>query len=310
MRRTISILLFCALPLMSSCATQTPLVVTEEQVSEKVTITGAVGSIEQLTIKGPDEYPSGLSPDSRWLLLNVTDTEKNKVIFKLDLQNRSKVVITSKSSNSTGGAWFPDMSSIVYSNDRSGRSVIVQSLGVSGEAGVRFVTQPALGNSLFPDVSVDGKDIAFSIFTNVDDNQIAMIDSTGTNLRVYGSGWSPQFSPDSKTLAFVQKTGEQYHICTMSSSNGSNLIQLTSGDSMNVSATWSPDGRKLAFVSTRSGKHRHLFVMDSSGQNVVQLTEGNFDVSNPKWGKDGYLYFAANAGSNWDVWRLKPKSIL
>jgi TolB protein len=243
----------------------------------------------------------------QWLLLNVTDSQGSKVVYKLNLQNQSKVVLTSKNSKSSGGAWLPDMSGILFSSDRSGNSVIVQSLGVSGEVGARFITPPSLGNALFPSISPDGKDIAFSIFNSIYDNQIAIIDVSGTNLRVFGQGWLPQFSPDGIKLSFTQKTGDFTHIYTMSASNGSNLTQLTSGSSNNLAPTWSPNGKKIAFASDRSGKYRHLFVMDDTGQNITQLTDGNYNVGYTTWGKDGYIYFSANANNNWDVWRVKLK---
>jgi Tol biopolymer transport system component len=310
MNKSILILVILSIILFYGCTQQIQVIPQEqpELISETVTITGAAGSLQQLTIKGPDEFPASLSPDFQWLLMDVVDSEGHKAIYKLNLKNQSKVIMTTKSSNSTGGVWVPDMSGIIFSTDRSGNNVIAQSLGVSGEVGARFITTPSLGNALFPDITSDGKDIAFSLFSSIDNNQINIIDSSGTNLRVFGPGWSPQFSPDNREICFVQKVGNDIHIFTMNAGNGANLTQLTSGNSQDLGPTWSPDGKKIAFSSNSSGKHRHLFIINSTGQNVIQLTDGNFDVRNSKWGKDGYIYFAANAGNNWDVWRLKLKS--
>ena len=47
--------------------------------------------------------------------------------------------------------------------------------------------------------------------------------------------------------------------------------------------------------------------MTSNGQRVTQLTDGYFDIDSLTWGEDGYIYFSANAGGNWDIWRLEPK---
>jgi Tol biopolymer transport system component len=310
MNKSILILVILSIISFYSCTQQIQPIPQEpvETIAESVTITGAAASLQQLTIKGPDEYPVSLSPDLQWLLLNVVDSEGHKIIYKLNLQNQSKVIMTTKSNNSTGGVWLPDMSGIIFSTDRSGNNVIAQSLGISGEVGVRFITSAPLGNALFPDITSDGRDVAFSLFSSADENQIAIIASSGTNLRVFGPGWSPQFSPDNKELCFVQKPGADIHIFTMNASNGANLTQLTFGNSQNFGPTWSPNGKKIAFTSNRSGKRRHLFIMDSTGQNVTQLTDGNFDVGYSKWGKDSYIYFSANAGNNWDVWRLKLKA--
>lgn len=279
----------------------------KSKVAKKVFVTGSAGSLQRLTVGGPQEYVANLSPDMRWLLITVVDSDKNNVIYKINLQTQSKVIMTPKHSKNKAGEWLPNMSGIIFSTNRMGNYVIVQSLGISGEVGIRYITSASLGNARFPDVSSNGQNIAFSIMSSQDDNEIAIVNSDGTNLRVFGSGWSPQFSTDDTRICFLRKVANNVHIYTMDSSSGSNLIQLTTGESKNYSPSWSPDGTKIAFTSNCTGQRRHIFVVDRNGQNLLQLTDGNFDVMCSKWGKDGYIYFSSNAGDNWDIWRLKLK---
>ena len=151
----------------------------------------------------------------------------------------------------------------------------------------------------------DGTQVAFSLFNSETDNQICAITTEGKNLRVYGKGYDSKWSPDGKQILFTRKVGDYSKIYKMDSESGGNLVELSSsGESNDHRATWSPDGSQIVFISDRSKHKNNLFLMDSDGQSVVQLTDDS-NVHSVDWGKDNYIYFSAQAGDNWDIWRLK-----
>ena len=294
----------------------TPIPTPKNQLS--VSATGAASALSKITTSETAECRPALSPDGKWLLLEVSENGrhikaceynifKNTVLQKLNLGNSSKIILTSKIHDSREGSWLPDDSAIVYSTSKMKDYTIVQSLGVSGATAVRFISPNALGPARWPSVSPTGKEVAFSVFHSSLNNQICIIGIVGNDLRVYGPGWNPSWSPNGKQLSFTRKVGDYTHIYTMDIATGANLMELTSIDANDFSATWSPDGKHIAFISDRVGGRDHLFVMDDSGRGVTQLTDGLFDLSSANWGKDGFIYFSANAGENWDIWRLKPK---
>lgn len=202
---------------------------------------------------------------------------------------------------------MPDSSAIVYSSNRMINYTIVKSFGITGESAVRFISNSALGSARYPAVSPDGMDVAFSLYSSAEDNQICIIGIDGYNLRVYGPGFNPEWSPDGKKLLFSRKVGSFYHIYLIDVDTGANLSELCSTEASDFSASWSPDGKYIAFASDRTKIYRHLFIIKSNGQGLTQLTEGKFNVYTASWAKDGFIYFSADAGNNIDIWRLKPR---
>lgn len=286
-----------------------PEVVKKEE--PNVSVTGAASALRRITTGGASEFVSDISFDGKWLLLDVEGigkTNNSKVIQKFNIKNRTRVLLTPKNSENTNAAWAKDMKSFVFTTDRLGKKTVVQSLGVSGETGVRFVTQPSLGHANNPDVNNKNGEIVFSVVSNnYDSRSISIVNLDGSNLRMYGAGQSPKWSPDGRSLVFYRKIGERYGIYTMNASTGSNLIELSSSDSDDFYPIWSPSGKYIAFISNRAGNHNHLYIMTKTGQSLTQLTDGNFNVSALVWGANGTLYFSANAGGNWDVWSVIPK---
>ena len=202
---------------------------------------------------------------------------------------------------------MPDGSAIVFASDKLTEYTIVQSLGTAGETAVKFISHPAIGSARYPNVSPDGKNVAFSIFWSKIKNQICVMGLDGSDLRVYGEGREPTWSPDSKKLIFTRKVGDFTHIYAMDVQTGVNLVELCATEANDFCPTWSPDGKYIAFISDRVRDRQHLFVTRADGQVVVQLTDGDFDIVSASWGSDGSIYFSANAGGNWDIWKLKPK---
>lgn len=280
-----------------------------EETQSSVSVTGAAIALKKITTGGLSENNPRLCPRKNWLLVEVSSDEqiKRNILEKINLETGSKVILTSQDSNSKEGDWLPDSSAIVYASDRMANYTIVKSFGTTGETAVRFISQSALGPARYPSVSPDGRDVAFSIFRSWDDNEICVIGIDGNNLRVYGHGFQPEWSPDGKTLLFSRKVGNYIHIYSIDVETGANLTELSFTQANDFNATFSPTGKYLSFISDRAGNHQHLFVIKSNGQGLIQLTEGKFNVYSASWEEDGFIYFSADAGNNIDIWRLKPK---
>lgn len=276
-------------------------------IDDQVSITGAAQGLKRVTSSLLEEKVLELSPDKKWLLIEISEKGKrNKTLQKINLSKGIRVLLTQQTSSSIMGRWLPNMSGYVFSTNRLGKYTLAQSLGVSGEAGVRFITNTSLGNAIYPSISPNGKEIAFTIKQGRQ-NQLAIINTNGKNLRMYGNGLSPCWSPNGKNLVFSRKVGKFYHLFLMNPDSGTEIIQLSSELASDKYPVWSPKGDKIAFISDRVNGRRHIFIMDKNGQNVTQVTEGFYDVSSVEWGKDGYIYFSANAGGNLDIWKIKIK---
>jgi len=284
-------------------------IITELQHS--VSLTGSAGALKRITAGVPSESRPRLSPDKRWLLVQLSEiglkASYRSILLKIDLLLGTKVILTPSSCDSREGDWLPDGSAIIFATDKMTDYTIVQSFGTAGETGVRFISDPSFGPARYPSVSPDGRNVAFSVLRSRNKNQVCVIGIDGGNLRVYGAGWEPKWSPNGSTLVFTRKVGHFTHIYAMDAQTGANLVEICAAQANDFCPTWSPNGNYLAFISDRVGNRNHLFVATANGQAVSQLTDGNFDVGSASWESDGFIYFSANAGGNWDIWKLKPK---
>jgi Tol biopolymer transport system component len=203
-----------------------------KEIQSSVSVTGSVIALKRITTGRLSENNPRLCPQKKWLLVEVSGDEQNKIkrkiLEKINLETGAKVILTSPNSNSKEGDWLPDSSAIVYASDRMANYTIVKSFGTTGETAVRFISQSALGPARYPCVSPDGKDIAFSIFRSWDDNDIYVIGIDGNNLRAYGQGFQPEWSSDGKTLLFTRKVGNYMNIYSMDGETGVNLTDLSS----------------------------------------------------------------------------------
>jgi Tol biopolymer transport system component len=138
---------------------------------------------------------------------------------------------------------------IVFESDRDGNSEIY-SMNPDGSDQTNLTDDPASDNA--PAFSPDGERIAFA---------------------------SDRNDPDTTDFDFV------FDIFVMDA-DGSNVEQLTDGESNNFGPAFSPDGRRLAFTSDRDGDF-DIYILDIRSGETERITRsGSFDFS-PDFSPDG-----------------------
>ena len=154
-----------------------------------------------------------------------------------------------------------------------------------------------------------------------------------------GDGIEPAWSPNGNTLAIIRSEGGHGHVflepatppparvakAKAAANDDSNAAaeeaerqkektrarQLTEGPDEDAQPTWSPDGRFIAFCSAHAsddgtmGNEANLFVVGADGTGLTQLTEGDVFACKPSWGKNGWIYFDADSGDGFHIWRVR-----
>lgn len=130
----------------------------------------------------------------------------------------------------------------------------------------------------------------------------------------HGAG-SPAWSPDGTKIAFSLSSGKWVkgdpvsHIF-VADADGSNLVQLTSGDFGDTAPSWSPDAKRIVFarqdLDNREGFYEFyddvfIAMMDADGSNVTRLTPGGLSDRSPVWSPDG-KWIAYDLGQ--DLWLM------
>ncbi len=175
-----------------------------------------------------------------------------------------------------------------------------------GDAGGSLFAAPS-GISWSP----DGDTIAFDASPSEPGGlpEIYTIDSDGSNLaRVTTEveiSDDPSWSPDGAKFAFVRWPGAFFSVFSVGpvsqvwtmNIDGTDAVQLTSGDDFSMHPDWSPDGTRIAF--TRGPQADRVWVMNADGSNQTQISPPGIGASFPSWSPEGdQIAFSANS----EVW--------
>jgi Tol biopolymer transport system component len=95
----------------------------------------------------------------------------------------------------------------------------------------------------------------------------------------------PDVSPDGEWLTFT--SWGKHEDVFIARTDGTELRQLTDGDSQKRSPRWSPDGEHIAFYSNRTGKSQ-IWTIKRDGSDLRQLTNDPRGGTGPVvWSPDG-----------------------
>jgi Tol biopolymer transport system component len=121
------------------------------------------------------------------------------------------------------------------------------------------------GMDSFPELSPDGRRLAFA-------------------------AWSP---------------GDRFLVFVANADGSNPVALATGAGLHQGSPAWSPDGRRIALDAGRPGKTGVIFAVDSDGGAARQLTDSPGDAARPTWSHDGrWVYFSSNRSGRNEVWRV------
>ena len=145
--------------------------------------------------------------------------------------------------------------------------------------------------------SPDGSKIAF-ISDRSGEEQLYLINQDGSGepeqltTRFTGMLFAPEWSPDSKKLAFSDKDGKLY-VLTISDRTVEQVADDEYGGIQDYA--WSPDSAWLAFSMGAASDFRSLYIWSNADGSVQRVSDPLFNEWGPSWGPKGdYLYFLSD----------------
>ncbi|MCG3207490.1 MAG: Protein TolB [Anaerolineae bacterium] len=230
-----------------------------------------------------DEVPQW-SPDGQWLAFTM-----NGHVVVVAVAGGLPQKITDFTTAASNPVWLPDSLGLVTSVERHQTSQLLLT-DRRGAWPVPLTCGP--GDHIDARPSPDGQFIAFVFRPHNDLNRldIQLVDlANGQTIPLTGAAkikdWSPRWSPDGQTLAFLSERSGWAEVWLIGR-DGQNLRQLTHLGLDVADIAWSPDGARLACTLNHGGAFE-LALLDARSGAATTLRGGLGFHSRPCWSPDG-----------------------
>jgi Tol biopolymer transport system component len=307
-------------------------------------------------------YEFSISPDEgRIAYIDIKEDQRD--IWTMPLRGGPAAQLTNDAAEDSHPVWHPDGKKIIYSSNRDGTfqicmayldhrkpvqitfvesDNIVSDVSTDGskiiyagskeesdlwaakiDTGEESEVTSDIGVELWPDISPDGKTIAFQSIREPSAGRNLLHCSImtrptaggGQQLQLASDGFDPKWLPDGDRLAFLRFLNNETNIWTVSAGGGEKQVTtggINFGGFYNLpydrvqtrDYSWTPDGDRVSYCSKKSGQ-QNVYAASADGSGEVKISD-NADpgarLNCPLWSPDGgriaYIQFTPADGKN------------
>ncbi len=236
-----------------------------------------------------DDFEAAWSPDGRRIALATSRAEKGTKkndIFVMDADGANVDRLTYHEADEREPTWAADGKSVFFNGERDGRGELYRVWLHNKE--VERLTY-GIDRCISPAASPDGRYVAFAAQT-IMTFQIHLLDLRTRESRQLTSGGGacrPNWSPDSRRIAYVRLDVEPSRIEEMDVGTGAMRPVVTDARMWSYYPSWSPDGRLIAFSASpehHKGEDWDLALFDVAHPGTFRyLTRGPGNDRMPEW---------------------------
>lgn len=223
----------------------------------------------------------------------------------LDLANGSSRRVFDSPGEISGLDWSPDGRYLYFAHSSSGGNKVLWRIDPSDPTRrTRIPTAPHIAD--FAINRATGR-LIYAQYSQVANLWRLPINPTGRPAPFVASTRiqnNPNISPDGRRVAFESDRSGSREVW-ISDSEGHDLQQITSLNSLTGTPRWSPDSTKLLFDSRANGD-ANLYVYDTNGGGLRRVSTSTHANSLPAWSHDGkaILYTVGREGEIPSIWKV------
>jgi Tol biopolymer transport system component len=252
--------------------------------------------------KGIESNPAW-SPDGRWLAFErvVADGDEDEIwLVRSDGSERRRLTAGAFDTTPT---WTPDGSTVVFDRWQSDTVSTLFRIGADGQGLRRLGSARRVGDASF---APDGSRFVAQRTRGSDpeESQIGLYTAKGKLIRMLtllGEDWSPSFSPDGKSIAFVRDGG-----VAVMNADGTGIRVLTDGaQEGDDEPAWFGDRLSFDVWPVESS----LDVLDVRS-NRVRTVARDSDADQVAWSRQGLIAYTAEGGDALHIRNLASGRLL